>query len=177
MNKQRVEFVFPQDHNVKWNDYWILGFIEGEGSFSIVKKKNSKLRFSVGQSSKDLYLMECLKEYFVNLAVEKGFNKSDLAIGVYRNKMKNYEDMLSINIRDYHFISNVIIPFLDNLLACARKSPKYLDYKDFKYVSALRDKGASYTEEGVEVLDLIINQMNNNPEGGGYLLHYIIKIL
>ena len=53
MNKLRVEFVFPQDYKIKLNDYWVLGFIEGEGSFSIVKKNNYKLRFSVGQSSKD----------------------------------------------------------------------------------------------------------------------------
>ena len=71
MNKLRVEFVFPQDYKIKLNDYWVLGFIEGEGSFSIVKKNNYKLRFSVGQSSKDIKLMESLKEFFVNLASDQ----------------------------------------------------------------------------------------------------------
>jgi len=161
MNKLRVEFVFPQDYKIKLNDYWVLGFVEGEGSFSIVKKNNYKLRFSVGQSSKDLNLMEFLKGYFINLAIAKGFNELDIAIGLYRSKMKNYEDMLSIDIRDSNFIENVIIPFFDNL-SHSWRSKKYLDFQDFKFVLNLRNKGAQFTEEGVEVLDLILSQMNNN---------------
>ena len=161
MNKLRVEFVFPQDYKIKLNDYWVLGFIEGEGSFSIVKKNNYKLRFSVGQSSKDLKLMESLKGYFVKLAMAKGFNELDIFIGLYKNKMKNYEDVVSIDIRDSNFIENVIIPFFDNL-SNSWRSKKYLDYQDFKLVLKLRNKGAHYTEDGIEVLDLILNQMNNN---------------
>ena len=59
--------------------------------------------------------MESLKEYFVNLAKAKGFDVSNIAIGLYRSKVKGYEDMLSIDIRDSNFIENVIVPFFDNL--------------------------------------------------------------
>ena len=40
--------------------------MEGEGSFHILKK-DYYLRFSIGQSSKDLALMEELKNFFNNL--------------------------------------------------------------------------------------------------------------
>ena len=85
----------------------------------------------------------------------------DIFIGLYRNKKKNYEDIVSIDIRDSNFIENVIIPFFDNL-SNSWRSKKYLDYQDFKLVLKLRNKGAHYTEDGIEVLDLILNQMNNN---------------
>lgn len=86
--------------------------------------------------------MESLKEYFVNLAIAKGFNESDIAIGLYRSKVKGHEDMLSIDIRDGNFIENVIVPFFDNL---KWRSKKYLDYQDFKLILNLRNKGAQYT--------------------------------
>lgn len=36
----------------------MLGFVEGEGSFFITKGDNFRLGFSIGQSIKDLPLME-----------------------------------------------------------------------------------------------------------------------
>jgi hypothetical protein len=33
MNSNRTNFNFPSDHKVLISDYWLLGFIEGEGSF------------------------------------------------------------------------------------------------------------------------------------------------
>lgn len=85
MNSQRVMFKMPDDHKIRFNAYWVLGFIEGEGSFSIVKKNNYKLRFSIGQASRDISLMEALKEYFINLGVSHGLVASNLAFGLYRN--------------------------------------------------------------------------------------------
>jgi hypothetical protein len=38
MNKNRTSFLQPF-HKIKITPYWLLGFIEGDGSFTVVKKK------------------------------------------------------------------------------------------------------------------------------------------
>lgn len=40
-------------------------------------------------------------------------------------------------------------------------SKKLLDYQDWKAILKLKELGLQYTEEGVKVLDEILNQMNN----------------
>lgn len=45
----------------------MLGFVEGEGSFFLSKTSNYKLKFFISQSSRDLALMEELKNFFNNL--------------------------------------------------------------------------------------------------------------
>ena len=35
MNSGRTDFVMPANHNIIIKPYWLLGFIEGEGCFSI----------------------------------------------------------------------------------------------------------------------------------------------
>ena len=39
MNSKRSDFEMPNSHQVLITDYWLLGFVEGEGSFTLVKKK------------------------------------------------------------------------------------------------------------------------------------------
>ena len=36
-NKKRTNFTMPIEHKISITPYWLLGFIEGEGSFSIGK--------------------------------------------------------------------------------------------------------------------------------------------
>ena len=36
-NQKRTNFTMPIEHKISITPYWLLGFIEGEGSFSIGK--------------------------------------------------------------------------------------------------------------------------------------------
>ena len=84
----------------------------------------------------------------------------DIFIGLYRNKKKNYEDIVSIDIRDSNFIENVIIPFFDNL-SNSWISKKYLDYQDFKGPdSDGSDDQGEYNDEE----DNSNQENNSNPE-------------
>jgi len=38
MNANRTDFNFPSDHNIVISPHWLLGLIEGEGSFTMDKK-------------------------------------------------------------------------------------------------------------------------------------------
>ena len=69
MNKQRTWFQLPPDsHKYLITPYWLLGFVEGEGSFSI-HPRDLVLTFSITQSIIDLSLMEAIKYFLNNLPV------------------------------------------------------------------------------------------------------------
>ena len=65
--------------------------------------------------------------------------------------------MLHINQQD--FIINKLIPLFDSM---EWRSKKLLDYQDWKFILRLKRLGLEYTEEGLKVIDQIINQMNYN---------------
>ena len=50
MNSLRTNFIFPLTHKILITPYWFLGFIEGEGSFSVSTLKSFPLRFNIVQS-------------------------------------------------------------------------------------------------------------------------------
>lgn len=64
MNKSRIDF--KKNNDFKITPYWLLGFVEGEGSFFVSKGKNFqyKLGFNLTQSIVDLPLMGSNKEVF-----------------------------------------------------------------------------------------------------------------
>jgi hypothetical protein len=68
MNSKRNDFKFYGFHNIRITNYWLLGFVEGDGSFNLVRNNEYKLRFDIYQSSKDLMLMTELKNYYKKLA-------------------------------------------------------------------------------------------------------------
>jgi len=68
MNRLRSDFTMPSDKEVRITPYWLLGFIEGEGSFSINKRNNYRLDFSLCQSSTNLVLLQKIKIYLENLS-------------------------------------------------------------------------------------------------------------
>lgn len=64
MNSKRTEFKMPNFYKPLITKYWLLGFVEGEGSFSVIRKSNKfELVFSISQSTKDDVLMNAIKEF------------------------------------------------------------------------------------------------------------------
>lgn len=73
MNSNRSNFEWSSDQIRTYSitSDWLVGFIEGEGSFIALKKGNFPLRFNLSQSVKDLPLMIEIKNYLNNLAVKQ----------------------------------------------------------------------------------------------------------
>jgi len=155
MNTQRSNFENSESRKFRITPNWLLGFVEGEGSFHILKK-DFYPRFSIGQSTKDLALMEELKNYFNNLG--KSLNLPSVGYAVYLSISKDI-NMVSLAINQSDFIIKVLIPFFDNL---TWHSKKELDYRDWKAILKIRNLGLHYTEKGAKVINLILSQMNNN---------------
>lgn len=55
MNKQRTDFTMPSNHcNI--SNYWLLGFVEGEGSFYF-SASNKSLVFSISQKGNETLML------------------------------------------------------------------------------------------------------------------------
>lgn len=65
MNTKRIDFSMPKEHKFNITSYWLLGFIEGDGSFSY-KSLSKDANFSITQKgNKDLFkaIVEFLQSY------------------------------------------------------------------------------------------------------------------
>ena len=159
MNSKRNDFKFYEFHNIRITNYWLLGFVEGDGSFNLVRNSEYKLRFDISQSSKDLMLMTEIKNYLKKLAL-KSHDSEILEENLYLQKPSKNSSfgMVNITIKNQIHIAKVIIPFFDSMIWLSKKE---LDYKDWKQVLNLKDLGLHHTKEGLKILDQIFNQMNN----------------
>jgi hypothetical protein len=143
MNKGRVNFNMPIGHQINITKYWLLGLIEGEGSFSFSREKlrpNFQLLFTAAQKP----LLEEIKRYLIsNLGLDRfslwKINNSSI-IGIYEFKSKgNSKPTVSLEIRDLRVLHNYIIPFLSSMSFISKKG---LDFADFILICQLLYVGA-----------------------------------
>lgn len=152
MNSKRSDFILPKDHKVIINDNWLLGFVEGDGSF-FFNLTNKTLVFSIKQKG-NYELILAIKEYLDLLAKNKDILSK---VKIYTNK-----DGFELVLSDLKFIDQIILPLLNPL---SWHSKKFLDYKDWKFILKMLQKGFHYLPEGLALIKRIASQMNNNRLG------------
>ena len=122
---------------------WLVGFVEGEGSFQIVTQKikdkitgRVSLRFTLTQHIRDNILMKSLVEY--------------LGCGRYIPTATRKEVYFTVsNQKD---INNIIIPLFQKYPLLGSKQQ---DFLDFVKVSELLKSKAHLTEKGLELINAI----------------------
>lgn len=166
MNRLRSDFTMPNDKEIHITPYWLLGFIEGEGCFSINKRNNYRLDFSLCQSSTNLELLQKIKIYLENLSsvasTDGSAPSSDvgaLGISMVRTNNPNHKPTVRIETARVSYITEIFIPFLESL---TWRSKKKLDFEDWKNICVLKEQGHHLSNQGVKLIDLILSQMNNN---------------
>jgi hypothetical protein len=175
MNKSRTEFKINNEFKI--TPYWVLGFVEGEGSFFISKGKgfNYKLGFSLSQSKIDKALMEEIRKFLLNLPAKNNANYNYdgkvVNLSMIQSRSNSKEAVL-ISSYNTAFFKNVLIPFFDSMIW---QSKKKLDYEDWKIVLKLRELGQNYTELGIETIELIASQMNIKRLSTNPAHHSIVK--
>jgi len=94
----------------------VLGFVEGEGSFYVAKRSYT-LAFSITQSSRDLTLMENLKNYLANLSLISCDNNYKIdAVKLNTIKKSNQPfNVLKLVIEQELFLQDYVIPFFNTL--------------------------------------------------------------
>jgi len=163
MNRKRTSFVMPSEHTIRITPYWLLGFIEGEGSFSIAKNNYFSLEFGISQTLSEKKVMLEIQRFLLSLPGNYPIrNKFSNVVALNEDKKAKNErsnPIVKIQVSDSNYISNVIIPFFDNLIWLSKKE---LDYLDWKVVLNLKIQGKHFLPEGNDIIVSICNRMNLN---------------
>jgi hypothetical protein len=160
MNSKRVEFTMPESHKPLITPYWLLGFVEGEGSFSVRRASGKfELAFAVAQISKDEILMNSIKDFFNNLTGAEKYGSDVVKKSFYTPKGANHKQTIQLVITRGDYIGDILIDFFNNMVWYSKK---VLDFQDWVLIYKLKERGHHYQEEGVRLLNLLVNQMNNS---------------
>ena len=159
MNKSRTDFKIPKDKEINITPCWLLGFIEGEGCFSINKGNNYRLDFSLPQAHSNLELMKKIKVYLENLPNTNNDYEDIIGISMVKSNNTNHESTIRIETTRIPYITNIFIPFLESL---NWHSKKQFDFQDWKNILMLKEQGHHLSEQGEKLINLILSQMNKN---------------
>ena len=138
----------PLNKNIE--PFWLTGFTDAEGCFSVVVFKNKtskygeavKLSFILTQSIRDEYLIKSLIEY-----LGCGYTSLD-GRGTIEFKVSNFSS-----------IKDIIIPFFNKYCLYGNK---FLDFADFSKVVSLMENKKHLTQEGLDEIKKIRIKMNTN---------------
>ena len=104
--------------------------------------------------------MKAIQEFLNGLGAYRSWrNKEGAVTATFDSRIASKGEITSIYITRVDYITNVLIPFFDSLTWHSKKEQ---DYKDWKSVIELKNKGLHWVEEGVRVINLILSQMNLN---------------
>ena len=136
---------------------WIVGFVDGEGCFTVsfFKHPKSRLRlkwqvfpeFVITQEIKTRNAVERVKKFFDCGAI-------------YLNKRydNHHEHLLKYVVRNREDLLKKIIPFFEKYpLLSAKKN----DFKVFAKIVRMMSKGEHLKERGLKKIRLMVREMNN----------------
>ncbi len=130
------------------NPYWVSGFVDGEGTFYVGINKNPTMKtgyqvlpeFRIVQHKRDIQLLYKLKMFF--------------SCGVVR---VNHGDRYELRVRNFSCLREKIIPFFERYPLLTKKK---FDFLKFRKILQLMDKGEHLTEEGIQHIFTLAEQMN-----------------
>lgn len=122
MNTLRTNFVLPDSHKIIITPYWLLGFIEGYGSFSVSTLKSFPLRFNIVQAITEKKVFEAIQTFLLELPGSYNIrNINSKLVQIIEQKDTKLSEgkkfLLNLNINDHSFLSLVLVPFLLNFLS------------------------------------------------------------
>lgn len=159
MNKKKIGWKQSDNHKIVITPYWLLGFVEGEGSFSI-NRKSYQLTFSLGQNAKELDVLIKIQEFLLNLPGNYKLSRSNIKIIYLEVQKKGYrtsKPMARISVSMKEYLNNVLVPLFDSLVWFSKKEK---DYKDWKIVLNFKNEGKHFMKEGQELIEFIYLRMN-----------------
>jgi LAGLIDADG endonuclease len=159
MNKKKFEWKQPESHDIIITPYWLLGFIEGEGYFSI-SRKTYQISFGISQTKKEINVLKKIREFLLNLPGNyklSRINSKIICLDMEKEGRRTSKPMCRITVSVKDYLYNVLIPLLDNLVWFSKKEK---DYKDWKIILNLKKEGKHFLTEGQILIEYIYLRMN-----------------
>lgn len=162
MNKNRIDFNFPSDHKIVISDSWLVGLIEGEGSFYLDRTKLQPV-FMIALIKVQLPVIEKINEFLIN---NLGFDKYSMfklqnssAMTIVENKERNNSKASArFIISNTNILTHYLIPYLEKNTFFTKKGK---DFIDFKIICRAIYDGA-HREEKIKGLLLKLSYTMNN---------------
>lgn len=160
MNKKRVDFDRPND--IVINKYWLLGFIEGDGSF-FIRRDNLVPTLAIELHASQLPVLVKIKEFLEN---NLGFDKysmfklrnSSIISITKSNSKENSKASASLIIKNIRVLHNYLIPFFSEMEFLSKKG---LDFADFKFICTAIYNGIHRIDGMKEIILKLSYNMNN----------------
>ena len=163
MNTKRINFNMPENHVVITKS-WLLGFIEGDGSFSLERVTFGPI-FSIKLSEIQLPLLLKIKKYLENSLGFDSYSihklKSTSIISIRSEKARDIGKSLPLvvlMIKNIHVLNNYLIPFLSEEEFMTKKDK---DFLDFKLICNIIYNGGHRTKEIASLVLKLSYTMNN----------------
>lgn len=162
MNTSRTYFDFPEGHKIQITKHWLLGLIEGEGSFNLFRE-GLYPNFSLVLTERQQAVIIKIKEYLVN---NLGFDDNSAwvleqtpVMGVHVQKARGVsKPAVRFIIKNLYILQNYFLPFFDRDEFLTKKGK---DYSDLKLICQLKYNGAHCDEEIAALLLKLSYTMNN----------------
>jgi uncharacterized protein YunC (DUF1805 family) len=135
---------------------WIVGFVDGEGCFSVSINKNQSMtmgfqvlpEFTVVQHEQDVKVLHALKDYF--------------ACGVVRvNRKDKTSTRMAYRVRGLKHLLDIISPFF---MKHQLKTYKNVEFRKFRRVLLMMNEKKHLTKQGVDEISSIVQTMNNRKK-------------
>jgi hypothetical protein len=154
MNSRRTVFNYSLIPTLKVNPYWLLGFIEGEGSFGF---KNLSPYFQIGQHTKSLMVLQGIALYLESLPQGFTFSINSLPL-VVNNTTHSNNTVYVISITNIDALYDYLV-FL--LLDMPFQTRKGVDFYFWSIALHLHKLGYFYLKEGFNLVSEIAKYINN----------------
>lgn len=162
MNTNRTNYDRPLNSPIIITKNWLLGFIEGDGSFFIRRDTLTPI-FAIEVTGVQIPVLVQIKEFIEN---SLGFDKYSLfklknssIIAVTTNKARNNsKSSVSITISNISVLNNYFIPLFKETEFLTKKGK---DFQDFKTICKIIYKGAHRKEDIRSLILKLANTMNN----------------
>nr|YP_008964966.1 LAGLIDADG endonuclease [Annulohypoxylon stygium]AHB33525.1 LAGLIDADG endonuclease [Annulohypoxylon stygium] len=130
------------------NKWWLLGFIEGEGTFGY---KHLVPYFQIAQNQKNLFVLQAIEEYLINtLKLPKGKE-------VIKYSLNQGTGVYSMVIYTVDINFHYIVPFFESMTFFSRKGEDYLYWV---IVVIIHKLGYFYLPDGKKIALLISSATN-----------------
>lgn len=144
-----------QQERLRLNQWYIVGFVDGEGSFHIALYKDERMKtnlkvipeFHISQNACSIQVLEKIQKYFEcgNIRMNHRQRKSD---NTYVFVVRNRQDLLK-----------KIIPFFEKYKLQTSKSN---DFNIFSKIVKMMEEGKHQTESGMRKIIQLAYTMNAN---------------